>query len=114
MFAFLRTQLKGIFFLEEAHASCNCLQRRHKSVAASGQVGNWNTNPDWSNRPGITRRLFSTNSDSVRKKKAPISSIHLVAGKPKPISHAARRVRMNSALGIGFGEARLTGPCNSV
>ena len=66
--------------------------------------GTGTRNPTEAIELGTTRRLFRINSVSVRKNTAPISSIHFAAGKPQPIPHAARRVRINSALGMGFGE----------
>src|SRR5215510_3435067 len=84
-----------------------------RSCAASAQVGNWKTNFDFSNLPGITRLLFNTSSVSVRRKNAPTSNISGVAGKPKGTPAADRRALMNSELGVGFGAAMLIGPSNS-
>src|SRR5262249_53198224 len=89
---------------------CGSRQRRQRSAAASAHIGNRKANPVSSSRPGTTRRLFRINSVSVRKKNAPISSIHSAAGRPTRLPHARRRVRMNSSFGTGLGEARLTGP----
>jgi len=57
-----------------------------------------------------TRRLFRISSVSVRMASAPISSIQLVAARPKRAPHALRSVRMNSAFGSGCGAATMTGP----
>ena len=54
------------------------------AAAAAAHIGNSNANPDSNNRAGTTRRLFKTNSVSVRTSKAPTSSIHRVAGSPNP------------------------------
>ncbi len=89
-------------------------QRRHKSAAAPAQVGKRNVKPESSKRPGTTRRLFKINSLSVRRKKAPTSTIQRVAGRPMRRPQAERSVRMNSALGRGCGAARLTGPARSL
>src|SRR5205814_977537 len=79
----------------------------------AGHSGNRNWKPASKRRPGTTRRLLRTNSDSVRISKAPISIIHPAVGKPMRIPHASRRARMKSQLGSGFGEARLTTPLKS-
>jgi len=57
-------------------------QRRHRSAAAARQVGKSNKKPDWRKWPGTTRRLLRISSVSVRRKKAPISSIHLWFDRP--------------------------------
>ena len=89
------------------------LQASHRSRAASGHARNWNSKPDCSSRPGVTRRLFSTSSVSVRRRKAPISSIQDVAGRPNEIPHACRSARINSAFGSGQGAETLIGPSTS-
>ncbi len=86
------------------------LHRATRSCAASGHVGYANWNPASSKRPGTTRRLLRTNSDSVRSRYVPTSSIHLVAGRPARAPHAFLRMRRNSRFGSGFGEARFTAP----
>ncbi len=68
-------------------------------AAAPRQSGYVNLKPCSSNRAGTTRRLFRMSSVSVRMKTAPISSIHLFAGRPKGTPQASRSIRMNSALG---------------
>src|SRR5438105_1329356 len=88
-------------------------QRSHKSTAAPAQSGKRNRNPEVNSLPGTTRRLLRISSVSVRKTKAPASSIHLDAGKPQPRPHASRRPRMKSALGRGFGAEMLIGPVSS-
>src|SRR5690242_11298909 len=80
-----------------------------RSSKASRRAGNWNSKPDFSKRPGITRRLLMSNSVSVRRRNAPISSIQFVAAKPKGTPQTSRRIRIISAFGIGLGETRLTG-----
>jgi len=108
------TLLKGAIYIHPTLAEGFwSLMEGVKSEAASDHIGNWKMKPDCNNRPGTTRRLFRISSVSVRRKKAPTSSIHLAADRPNFIPHAARRVAMNSALGTGLGEARLTGPSNS-
>ena len=99
-----------------AHSHRDDRHREHKSRTASRHSGKSNTNPDSSNRVGTTRRLFRISPVSVRMSTAPISNIHLVAGNPifgrmppPALTHAFRNARMNSALGSGFGDARLTG-----
>ena len=57
-------------------------QRSTRSRAALGQSEKQNLKPASGRRCGITRRLFRINSVSVRRKKAPISNIHFVAGRP--------------------------------
>ena len=81
----------------------------HKLAGRLGPVRESKAKPRSSSRPGTTRRLFRTSSVSVRRKNAPISSIHRVAGRPTRAPQASRSARMNSALGSGFGAARLTG-----
>ncbi len=85
-------------------------RRSHSSLAALFHFGNSNSNPDLSNRVGMTRRLFRTSSVSVFMKNAPTASCHSNAGSPKGMPYASRKIRMNSLFGKGFGDAMLTGP----
>ena len=89
---------------------CPCATR---SRAASGHLENSNVKPASSNLRGTTRRLFSTSSVSVRRTNAPISAIHLLAGKPMGTPKAARNAAMNSPWGSGPGAAKLTAPSRS-
>ena len=66
-----------------------------------------------SNWPGTTRWLLMMSPVSVRRKSAPSSSIHSVAGKPKGTPHNSLKRRIISAFGSGFGAAKFTGPLNA-
>src|SRR5439155_633294 len=84
--------------------------RAQRSRAASSQDAKRNVNPLLSNRVGTTRRLFRINSLSVRMRKLPSSTIHVVAGKPSDAPAARRSVRMKSALPSGNGDVMFTAP----
>src|SRR5262249_36477513 len=89
---------------------CSDRQLATKSAAASLHSGKSKRNPYRRKRPGTTRRLFRSNSVSLRSKKAPSSSIHCEAEKPKPVPHASRSFRMKSEFSMGPGDATLTTP----
>src|SRR5690348_4159038 len=83
------------------------------AAIARRHSGNSKLNPAANNREGTTRRLFNSNSVSVRKKNAPTSSIQRAAGNPMRTPHSSRKIRMNSPFGSGFGAQRFTAPENS-
>jgi hypothetical protein len=94
--------MEYVFFRHGLHLNpLAALHRAQSSPAASPHLGYRNSKPEPISRAGTTYRLFKISSVSVRKKNAPISSIHLAAGKPIRAPHAARRLRMNSAFGNG-------------
>src|SRR5258707_1129956 len=87
-----------------------CRHLPTNSFAASRHSGNSNVKPSANSRLGTTRLLFRISSVSVRKKNAPTSSIHSVAGRATQVPHASRSPFMNSAFVRGFGDATFTTP----
>ena len=73
--------------------------RRQRSSAASGQFGKEKENPAAESRPGTTRRLFRISSVSVRRKNAPISSIHASRAGRLALPHASSQ--RAHELGVG-------------